>query len=49
MGWRLLIGGLAWLAFTGYVFTLGRRAARAGETGDIELADRSALDPTTSS
>ncbi len=32
---RLAIGALVWLAFLTYVFTLGRRAARAGETGDV--------------
>ena len=32
---RLAIGATVWLAFLGYVFTLGRRAARAGETGDV--------------
>ena len=30
---RLAIGATVWLAFLVYVFTLGRRAARAGETG----------------
>ena len=33
---RVLIGGLVWLAFLTYVFTLGRRAARSGATGDVE-------------
>ena len=39
-GARLAIGAAVWLAFLGYVFTLGRRAAGAGETGDVaeELA-----------
>lgn len=32
---RLLIGGLAWAGFLVYVFTLGRWAANAGETGDV--------------
>jgi uncharacterized membrane protein SpoIIM required for sporulation len=32
---RLAIGATVWLAFLGYVFILGRRAARAGETGDV--------------
>jgi uncharacterized membrane protein SpoIIM required for sporulation len=32
---RLGIGAAVWLAFLAYVFTLGRRAARAGETGDV--------------
>ena len=35
-GARLTIGALAWVAFGVYVFTLGRRAARAGQTGDVE-------------
>ena len=35
-GARLAIGASVWLAFLVYVFTLGRRAARAGETGDVE-------------
>jgi uncharacterized membrane protein SpoIIM required for sporulation len=35
-GARLTIGAIVWLAFLVYVFTLGRRAARAGETGDVE-------------
>jgi uncharacterized membrane protein SpoIIM required for sporulation len=33
---RLAIGGVLWTAFLTYVFTLGRRAARAGEIGDVE-------------
>jgi uncharacterized membrane protein SpoIIM required for sporulation len=32
---RLAIGATVWLAFLGYVFILGRRAAHAGETGDV--------------
>ncbi len=32
---RLAIGAAVWLAFLGYVFVLGRRAAEAGETGDV--------------
>ena len=32
---RITIGTLAWLAFVGYVVVFGRRAARAGETGDV--------------
>jgi uncharacterized membrane protein SpoIIM required for sporulation len=37
---RIGIGVLAWAAFCGYAAVLGRRAARAGETGDLraELA-----------
>jgi uncharacterized membrane protein SpoIIM required for sporulation len=33
---RVGIGVLAEMAFLGYVFVLGRRAARAGHTGDME-------------
>lgn len=33
---RLTIGSIVWLAFLTYVFTLGRRAALAGETGDVD-------------
>jgi uncharacterized membrane protein SpoIIM required for sporulation len=33
---RLAIGGLVWLSFLTYVFTLGRRATQAGITGDVE-------------
>jgi uncharacterized membrane protein SpoIIM required for sporulation len=33
---RLSIGAIVWLAFLTYVFTLGRRAALAGETGDVD-------------
>lgn len=32
---RLSIGAAAWIAFGVYVFTLGRRAVLAGETGDV--------------
>ena len=32
---RLAIGATVWLAFLVYVFTLGRRAAQAGERGDV--------------
>jgi uncharacterized membrane protein SpoIIM required for sporulation len=32
---RLAVGGTVWLSFLAYVFTLGRRAARAGESGDV--------------
>ena len=37
---RIGIGGLVWAAFLTYVGVLGRRAAAAGETGDVraELA-----------
>ncbi len=43
---RLGIGTLAWLAFLSYVFILGRRAARAGETGDVEAGVLAATAPT---
>jgi len=33
---RIAIGAVAELAFLGYVFVLGRRAAAAGETGDLD-------------
>ncbi|GGU34212.1 stage II sporulation protein M [Streptomyces lavendofoliae] len=43
---RVAIGIAAELAFLAYVYVLGGRAARAGETGDVESSDRSALQPT---
>ncbi|WP_043264590.1 stage II sporulation protein M [Streptomyces sp. CT34] len=43
---RIGIGVLAELAFLTYVYVLGGRAVRAGETGDITRADRDALLPT---
>ncbi|MGW2516467.1 stage II sporulation protein M [Streptomyces sp. NPDC001617] len=43
---RIGIGIAAELAFLAYVFVLGGRAARAGETGDVEAAERSATVPT---
>ncbi|MFD7878422.1 stage II sporulation protein M [Streptomyces sp. NPDC059766] len=43
---RIGIGVAAELAFLAYVYILGGRAARAGETGDIEEAERSASVPT---
>ncbi|MGW1194186.1 stage II sporulation protein M [Streptomyces sp. NPDC002559] len=39
---RVAIGIVAELAFLAYVYILGGRAARAGESGDIEAAERSA-------
>ena len=39
---RIAIGVLAEAAFLTYVYVLGGRAARAGDTGDVEAADRSA-------
>ncbi|WP_458244106.1 stage II sporulation protein M [Streptomyces sp. MAI_2237] len=43
---RIGIGVVAELTFLAYVFLLGGRAARAGETGDVEAAERSAAVPT---
>ncbi|MFF5449609.1 stage II sporulation protein M [Streptomyces sp. NPDC012888] len=43
---RIAIGVAAEAAFLVYVYVLGGRAARAGETGDLEAADRSASLPT---
>ncbi|MEU2624515.1 stage II sporulation protein M [Streptomyces sp. NPDC007157] len=43
---RIGIGVVAELAFLVYVFVLGGRAARAGETGDLEESERSAFVPT---
>ena len=43
---RISIGVLAGLAFLTYVYVLGGRAVRAGETGDIAPTDREALLPT---
>ncbi|MFH9658394.1 stage II sporulation protein M [Streptomyces sp. NPDC017248] len=43
---RIGIGIAAELAFLAYVYVLGGRAARAGETGDLEATDRSASVPT---
>ncbi|MFF3767907.1 stage II sporulation protein M [Streptomyces sp. NPDC001922] len=39
---RIGIGVVAEAAFLAYVFVVGRRAARAGETGDVAASDRSA-------
>jgi uncharacterized membrane protein SpoIIM required for sporulation len=39
---RIAIGVAAELAFLAYVYILGGRAARSGDTGDVEAADRSA-------
>ncbi|MEU9348244.1 stage II sporulation protein M [Streptomyces sp. NPDC048278] len=43
---RIGIGVAAELAFLAYVFIIGGRAARAGETGDLEETERSAFVPT---
>ncbi|TCC27432.1 stage II sporulation protein M [Kribbella speibonae] len=44
---RVTIGILAELAFFTYVWTLGRRAYRQGEYGDIDEADREATAPVS--
>jgi uncharacterized membrane protein SpoIIM required for sporulation len=36
---RIAVGVLVWLAFLAYVFVLGRAAARAGETGDLDPSE----------
>jgi uncharacterized membrane protein SpoIIM required for sporulation len=43
---RISIGVLAELLFLAYVYVVGRRAAQAGETGDLGTADRSEALPT---
>jgi uncharacterized membrane protein SpoIIM required for sporulation len=43
---RIGIGVTAELAFLAYVYILGGRAVRAGETGDVEESERSATVPT---
>jgi uncharacterized membrane protein SpoIIM required for sporulation len=43
---RLAIGATVWLAFLTYVFTLGRRAAQAGVTGDVDDQELQAPVPT---
>ncbi|MGW6710553.1 stage II sporulation protein M [Streptomyces sp. NPDC054956] len=43
---RIAIGVAAETLFLLYVYVLGGRAARAGEVGDVELADRTATLPT---
>lgn len=42
---RLAIGASVWLAFLLYVFTLGRRAARAGVSGDVSPGELEATGP----
>ncbi|GGY71368.1 membrane protein [Streptomyces olivaceoviridis] len=44
---RIGIGVAAELGFLAYVYVLGGRAARAGETGDLEAMDRSASVPAS--
>ncbi|MGD9485610.1 stage II sporulation protein M [Streptomyces sp. TRM70308] len=43
---RVAIGVVAEAVFLAYVVVLGRRAVRAGETGDVDAADRPAAVPT---
>ncbi|MEF3119371.1 stage II sporulation protein M [Streptomyces chrestomyceticus] len=43
---RITIGVVAELAFLVYVYVLGGRAVRSGETGDVDEADREAPVPT---
>ncbi|WP_426569377.1 stage II sporulation protein M [Streptomyces canus] len=43
---RITIGVTAELIFLAYVYLVGARAARIGETGDIDAAERSAAVPT---
>lgn len=43
---RITIGVVSELLFLAYVFVLGRRAARAGETGDVSAEDRPTTVPT---
>jgi uncharacterized membrane protein SpoIIM required for sporulation len=44
---RVGIGVLAEVAFIVYVWTLGRRAVKAGEYGDVEVGDREASAPVS--
>jgi hypothetical protein len=44
---RVGIGVLAEVAFLVYVWTLGRRAVKAGEYGDVEAGDREASAPVS--
>jgi uncharacterized membrane protein SpoIIM required for sporulation len=43
---RITIGVVAFAAFLGYVLFFGRRAARAGETGDLDAELRGDVAPT---
>ncbi|MBU6536717.1 stage II sporulation protein M [Streptomyces sp. NPDC057245] len=43
---RITIGVIAEAAFLVYVYVLGARAVRAGDTGDVEESERSATVPT---
>ncbi len=42
---RIGIGVVAWVGFLTYVFTLGRRAHRAGYTGDLDESERGSTAP----
>lgn len=44
---RIAIGVVVWGAFIAYVWTYGRRAAMAGETGDVAARDRADLLPAS--
>jgi uncharacterized membrane protein SpoIIM required for sporulation len=44
---RIAIGVAAELAFLAYVWVYGRRAAKAGETGDLASADRGDVLPVS--
>ena len=44
---RIFVGMLAWVGFLTYVFVLGRRAVRAGETGDVTGAARTDVVPVS--
>lgn len=44
---RVGIGAAVWAAFVAYVVVFGRRAVRAGETGDLPLGERPDLAPVT--
>jgi uncharacterized membrane protein SpoIIM required for sporulation len=42
---KLAVGAFVWLAFLGYVVGFGGRAARAGETADVDELDRESFAP----
>jgi uncharacterized membrane protein SpoIIM required for sporulation len=44
---RITIGAVVWLLFLGYVGTLGRWAARSGETGDLDESLREDVLPVS--
>ncbi|MEU8263759.1 stage II sporulation protein M [Micromonospora sp. NPDC048999] len=43
---KLVVGTLAWLGFLAYVVVCGGIAHRAGQTADVDAADREAVAPT---